>query len=152
MITKLGTIFMALALTSSPTPADNYYSWVSPEIANVVLQYCVKDEYHEHLDFNGDGKLSIADAVGILRRYNDNVKYGNEITVDSEVIESIIYENWSDEPIYYEIDRIENDFCREYTMTVNDITEFHVYVEFEEYSSGFTAVANPFEEIVRVID
>lgn len=143
----LKTLFILFALTSSPTPAPNYCSYVSPAVAEEIMY---STEYQEYLDFNGDGELNTADAVQVSKRYNDNITYGNTITVDSEVIESMINENYSDECIYWEIDFIKDDFCREYEMTVNEITTFHVYVEFEDYCTGFNAETNPFEEKIII--
>ena len=66
-------IFLALALTSSPIPAKNYYSWISPEIADEIQELVISGEYREYLDFKGDGKLSMADVVGVRKRYQNNL-------------------------------------------------------------------------------
>ena len=148
---KLATIFLALALHTSLNPAPNYYSWFSPEIADNVIQCVVNGEYHEHLDFNGDGQLTVADAVGILRRYSDNIEYGNELTVDAETVESIIEENYSVDCIYWEIDFVNGQPCRKYELTVDEITTANIYLEFEDDTMDNVEIEiNPFEEIVRV--
>ena len=148
---KLATVFLALALHTSFNPAPNYYSWFSPEIADNVIQCVVNGEYHEHLDFNGDGQLTVADAVGILRRYSDNIEYGNELTVDAETVESIIEENYSVDCIYWEIDFVNGQPCRKYELTVDEITTANIYLEFEDDTMDNVEIEiNPFEEIVRV--
>ena len=148
---KLATVFLALALHASLNPAPNYYSWFSPEIADNVIQCVVNGEYHKHLDFNGDGQLTVADAVGILRRYSDNIEYGNELTVDAETVESIIEENYSVDCIYWEIDFVNGQPCRKYELTVDEITTANIYLEFEDDTMDNVEIEiNPFEEIVRV--
>ena len=148
---KLATVFLALALHTSLNPAPNYYSWFSPEIADNVIQCIVNGEYHKHLDFNGDGQLTVADAVGILRRYSDNIEYGNELTVDAETVESIIEENYSVDCIYWEIDFVNGQPCRKYELTVDEITTANIYLEFEDDTMDNVEIEiNPFEEIVKV--
>ena len=148
---KLATVFLALALHTSLNPAPNYYSWFSPEIADNVIQCVVNGEYHEHLDFNGDGQLTVADAVGILRRYSDNIEYGNELTVDSDTVQSIIEENYSVECVQWEIDFVNGEPCRKYELTVDEITTANIYLIFEDDTTDNIEIEiNPFEEIVRV--
>lgn len=148
---KIATAFVCLALHSSLMPAPNYYSWFSPEIANNIVDCVINEEYHEHLDFNGDGVLSIADAVGVLHRYYDNIEYGNELTVDSDTIQSIIEENYSVECVQWEIDFVNGEPCRKYELTVNEITTANIYLIFEDDTTDNVAIEiNPFEEIVRV--
>lgn len=148
---KLATVFLALALHTSLNPAPNYYSWFSPEIAENVIQCVVNGKYHEHLDFNGDGQLTVADAVGILHRYHDNIEYGNELTVDAETVESIIEENYSVECVQWEIDFVNGKPCRKYELTVDEITTANIYLIFEDDTTDNIEIEiNPFEEIVRV--
>ena len=147
---KTTLIFMALALTTSPQPAENYHSWVSPEIADIIQECVINREYHSYLDFNGDGELNIADVVGVRKRYQDNCKYGNELILDREVVESIVMENYSDKAIYWEIDRVNGKLTREYELTVNDITTAEIYIEFENYSDCVTVEINPFMETITV--
>ena len=143
-------IFIVLALTSSPTPAPNYYSWISPEIADEIQELVISGEYRAYLDFNGDGVLNMADVVSVRKRYQDNCKYGNEITLDGEAIEAIITENYSDAMIYWEIDRIDGELCRQYELTAGKITEAEIYLEFEHYSDTVKVEINPYEERVIV--
>lgn len=148
---KIATAFICLALHASLNPAPNYYSWFSPEIANNIIECVVNGEYHEHLDFNGDGVLSVADAVGVLRRYYDNIEYGNELTVDSDTVQSIIEENYNVECVQWEIDWLNGEPCRKYELTVNEITTANIYAIFEDDTTDNIAIEiNPFEEIVRV--
>lgn len=139
-------VFIAFALTSSPQPAENYYSWISPEIADEIQELVISDEYRAYLDFNGDGVLNMADVVSVRKRYQDNCKYGNEITLDSEVIDSIIEENYSEPVIYYEIYRIDGQPCREYEISVNDIRTIDIWIEFENFGETVTVIADPIQE------
>lgn len=144
-------IFLALALSSSPMPAENYYSWISPEIADEIQELVTSGEYREYLDFNGDGKLSIADVVGVRKRYQDNCKYGNKITMDRETVEAIVMENYTDEAIYWEIDRINGQLCRQYELTVSEVSSAEIYLEFEDFSETVKVEINPFTETITVI-
>lgn len=146
-------IFIALALTSSPTPAANYYAEISPQITAEIQNCIINDEYRQHIDFNGDGNLTIADAVGVAKRYQDNMSYGNSITVDSEVIHSIATENYPDDLIYYEIDFVNGELTeRQYEITVSDVTEISIYFEFSETSETIHVIADPFTESVTVME
>ena len=148
---KLSGIFVAIALTSSPMPADNYYSWISPEIADEIQELVISGEYREYLDFNGDGKLSMADVVGVRKRYQDNCRYGNELTLDSETVNAIVLENYSESPIYWEIDRVNGQLCRQYELTVSEVSSAEIYLEFEDYSETVKVEINPFTETITVI-
>ena len=144
-------IFLAFALTSSPAPAPNYCSWISPEIADHITECVINREYHEYLDFNGDGELNIADVVGVRKRYQDNVKYGNEITVDSEVVQAIFDENVMD-VMYWEFDSVDNEITRQYEITADSIITADIYCELTDFSTEhITIEINPFEERVSVI-
>lgn len=145
-------IFLALALTSSPMPSENYYASVSPDIADEITELVISGEYREYLDFNGDGKLSMADIVGVAKRYQDNCRYGNELTMDSETVNAIVLENYSESPIYWEIDRVNGQLCRQYELTVNDIATAEIYLEFEEFSDCVTVELNPYTETISVIE
>jgi len=161
----LKTLFMCFSLLAgTPQPAENYNSWISPEISDIIVDYVIKGEYHEHVDFNGDGELTIADAVGVRKRYEDNCTYGNEITLDKETIVDIAWENYTTEymeredfvdnlMLYYEIDFVNGEPCRQYELTVSEITTAHIYYEFTDDTTGSIDIEiNPFEETVRVTD
>ena len=144
-------VFLALALTSSPTPAPNYYSWISPEIADHITECVINNEYHEYLDFNGDGKMNIADVVGVRKRYQDNIKYGNKIIVDNEVVQAIFDENGMD-VIYWEFDSIDGEITKQYEITADSIITADIYCELSDFTTEhITIEINPFEEIVGVI-
>ena len=152
MTNVIPSIFAAFALTSSPVPAPNYYSWISPEIADYITERVINGEYHEYLDFNGDGKLNIADVVGVCKRYQDNIKYGNEITIDKEIVEEIIEQNFSDTCIYWEFDRVGENITRQYSITTNSIITADIYFEFKDFSTRHVEIEiNPFEEIAKII-
>lgn len=145
-------IFIALALTSSPQPAPIFYAEISPQITAEIQELVIAEEYREYLDFNGDGKLTIADAVGVEKRYSDNINYGNSITLEAETVYSIAEENYPDELVYWELDRINGELCREYSATVDDVTEAEIYLEFENYSDTVKVIIDPFTESVTVTD
>ena len=122
MTNAIVSTFVAFALTSSPAPAPNYCSWISPEIAEHIETYVINGEYHEYLDFNGDGILSIADAVG---------------NVDA---------------MYWEFDIVDGDITRKYEITTDRIITARIYIELCDYSTDFVTIEiNPFEERARVI-
>lgn len=148
-----GLIFIVAALTLSPQPAPNYFAEISPQITAEIQDCIINEEYRQHIDFNGDGVLTIADAVGVEKRYSDNCTYGNSITVDSEVIHSIATENYPDDLIYYEIDFVNGELTeRQYEITVSDVTEISIYFEFPEMSETIHIVADPFTESVTVTE
>lgn len=145
-------VFVALALTAS-MPAANFHSWFAPEIADSIVKEVVNEEYHEHLDYNGDGELDILDAIGVMKRYNENIENGNEITLDEETVQAIIEENYKKECIYWEIDFIDNQPCRKYEYTADKITTANIYLEFEDDTIDNVKVEiNPFKEIVSVLN
>lgn len=145
-----GIIFIVAALTSSPQPAPNYFAEISPQITAEIQDCIISEEYRQHIDFNGDGKLTIADAVGVEKRYNDNCTYGSEITLDAETVYSIAEENYPDELVYWELDRINGELTRQYETAFNDVTEAEIYLEFENYSDTVTVEVNPFTEIISI--
>ena len=149
---KTACIFIALALTCSPQPAGNYCASISPETAAEVQDLVLNGEYRQYLDFNGDGILTISDVVGISKRYHDNITYGNIITMDSEVIQSIIAENYSEECIYYEVYRVNRQLTRQYHVTADEISTADIYIEFENFSDVVTVELNPYTETITVIN
>lgn len=149
---KTALIFIALALTSSPQPAPNYYANISPETAAEVQTLVINGEYRSYLDFNGDSVLSIADVVGILKRHQDNTTHGNKITLDSEVIYNIIAENYSEECIYYEVYRVNDKLTRQYEVTADEISTADIYIEFENTSDVVKVEINPFTETITVLN
>lgn len=149
---KTLSIFLAMALTTSPMPSENYYASVSPEIATEIQELVISGKYREYLDFNSDGNLNIADVVGVSKRYADNCRYGNEITLDRDTVYAIVEENYSGDLLYWEIDRVENQLTRQHELTVNEIMQAEIYLEFEDFSECVTVELNPFTETITVID
>lgn len=142
---------IAYATEEKPMPADTYYSWYSPWVANNVLNYIINEEYHSHVDFNGDGKLTISDIVNITRRYEYNVKYGNTITLNDDYINSVAEENGLD-IIYWEIYKVNDESCRKYEYTADNITMVYVWYEEEEKGNSLIIELNPFEEKMQVMN
>lgn len=154
MTNLIATIFCVSALTISslPNPADNYCSWFSPEVADCVCEYVANNEYHPHVDYNGDNALTISDAVSIARRYQENVDYGNEITIDAETVEAIIEENYNIPCIYWEFDKVDNKIVRQYEVTTDRIIIADIYFEFEDFSTDHVTIEiNPFQEAAFVV-
>lgn len=149
---KTACLFIALALTSSPQPAPNYHASISPETAAEVQTLVINSEYRQYLDFNGDNVLNIADVVGILKRYQDNTTHGNEITMDGETIQSIIAENYSEEAIYFEVYRVNEQLTRQYEVTADEISTAQLYIEFENFSDVIKVELNPYTETITVIN
>ena len=141
----LTAIIAAAAVIAAPAP--NYNSWISPEISDTILQAVANNEYHEYLDYNGDGNLNTADAVCVALRYAENCTAGNEYTLCADTVRAIIAENYAEDAVSWEICAVNNEPCREYELTVSEITEAEIYVEFPESSEVFTLIVNPFEEV-----
>ena len=147
-ICKGGT---ALASEEKPIPADNYYSWYSYDIADNVINYIINGEYHPHVDFNGDSKLTMCDVVSIIKRYEYNVKYGNTITLNDDYINNVAEENGLN-IIYWEIYKINDELCRKYEYTADNITTVYVWYEEEEKGDSLIIELNPFEEKMQVMN
>lgn len=141
---------IAAATIASPAPASNYYAAISPEVAAEIQELVISGEYRAYLDFNGDGILSMADVVGVAKRYRDNCERGSEITLDSAAVEDIAAENYPDKLVCYEISRIGGEPCRQYELTTSEIIEAEIYLEFEDYCDTIKVELNPFTEVVRV--
>lgn len=141
---------IAAAAIASPAPASNYYAAISPEVAAEIQELVISGEYRAYLDFNGDSILSMADVVGVAKRYRDNCERGSEITLDSAAVEDIAAENYPDKLVCYEISRIGGEPCRQYELTASEITEAEIYLEFGEYSETVKVELNPYTEIISV--
>lgn len=147
---KTALIFLVMAATASPQPAPNYYASFAPEVAEEMQELVISGEYRAYLDFDGNGVLNIADVVSVKKRYQDNRKHGNEITLDREAIEAIAAENYPDSLIYWEVDRVNGELCRQYELTASEIIEAEIYLEFETYCDTVKVELNPYTEVVRV--
>lgn len=148
----LKTIALCAALSAAPTPSINYYAEISPDISALIMSEVADGKYYTHLDFNGDGELTVSDAVSVALRYEYNVTYGNKYVVNDDTIREIISENYADMPIYWEIDRIDNMPCRCYDIVTENVTIAEVYVEYEEYSETFCIEIDPYREIISYIN
>ena len=105
-------------MTALLIAAATYYAAISPEVSTEIKELAIKGEYREYLDYNGDGKLTIADAVGVERQYNYNVEHGNTVIFDREDVQEIIAENYADVPIQWEISSINDEPCRLYDVEI----------------------------------
>lgn len=148
-MTNVFCAFAAILTVAAPAPS--FCSWIAPEIADHICQAVADGEYLSYLDYNGDGKLTLADAVLVRRRYQHNITYGNELTIDKETVKEIIEENYSDEVIYWEFDEIDCMPTRQYSITTNKITEVNLYLEFENYCDNVRIEINPFKEMAFVV-
>lgn len=138
-------MFGAIAVISLAATAT-FHSWISPEIAQKITEDYVNGEYYSYLDYNGDGKEDIMDAIGILKRYNHNLTYGNTITFDQQSMDEIAEENGLD-IIDWSIDFIDNRPCRKYSYTADKTTTIKVYYDTEEGDGEtLTIELNPIEE------
>lgn len=133
-------------------PAENYSSWISPEIAENIRTYVINREYHAYLDYNGDGELNVADIVSVDKRYRDNIRFGNSYTLDSNFIELVIKENYAEPPIEWEICSVENEPCCLYELTVEEITECEVLFDFYDHVEILSVEVNPYTEICTVLN
>lgn len=140
-------IIIAAALIAAPS--ENYYSWVSPEIADAIIAEATAGNYHEYLDYNGDGALTMADAVCVARKYQQNVELGNEITVAEADVIDVLTENYTD-VIEWEITRINGEETAVRMFTADDITEAEIRVEMPSKTEYITIEANPFTELISV--
>lgn len=142
--------FVALALlVSIPNPVSTFHSWFSPEVAKETANLAVNGEYREYLDYNGDGVINVFDTMRIMQRYANNVEFGNEITFDSDVANSIIEENFNN-VIYWEIDFLNEEPCRMYEYAASEADRIHLYVEIDNgeeiVTDGVWIDINPIEE------
>ena len=127
-------------------PAANYYSSVSPETAAEIITECKAGNYHSFLDYNGDGELTIADAVCVSRKYEANCRDGNVYHLGSAEINEIIAENYTEAPIEYEITSINDNICCLYAADFTEISRLTLLMEFEDAAETLEIQVNPFTE------
>lgn len=104
--------------------------------------------------------MNLADAVGVLHKYETNVRDGNELALDLDTIYDIGWENLSknldredfieNELLYYEIERVNDEPCRQYDLTVTEKSEAVIYYEFEDFADTVTVSIDPITEVIRV--
>lgn len=153
MMKFVSAVCAVVSAVSTVAPvAPNYYSWFAPEIATSILESVVNGEYHAHLDYNGDGELTICDAVSVMKRYAYNVENGNSMTFGESDVMEIVTENYHaneyNKYFYYEIDFVNGSPCRCYEVTVSEVTAVHVYLEMNDTTDGFTIMVDPFKELI----
>lgn len=151
----MNTIFLvsAIAVSALANPAETYHSWFAPEITETICDYIANEEYHAHVDYNGDGQLSIADAVCVSRRYEENCDFGNEITVDFETVNAIAEENFNAPVMEWEFCEINNEITCEYQIITSEIISATIRYEFEDFSVEYVEIEiNPFEEKIKVVN
>ena len=132
-------------------PSENYYSDISPNTAEVVLNEVIAENYHTYLDYNGDGALNIADVVCIKRKYEYNIRNGNIYHFDRVQVNDIITENYSEYPIEWEIVGVNDMPCSSYDITVSEITRFDLLLEFDGYSELLEIQVNPYTESIAFV-
>lgn len=151
------TLILLVALTATPQP---FLDAVSPETSQLIVDYLVSGKSYVWLDYNGDGEMNLADAVGVLHKYETNVRDGNELELDLDTIYDIGWENLSEnldredfienELLYYEIERVNDKPCRQYDLTVTEKSEAVIYYEFEDFADTVTVSIDPITEVIRV--
>lgn len=150
----VGLVTATNATFVKPEPAPNYYSWYSEEIAEGIMEAVVADEYYPHLDFDGDGILSVIDAVAVRKRYMYNVLNGNIMGFGESDVMEIVEENFSpdeyNEYFYYEIDFVNGSSCRAYEMYFSKPSYIHVYMEMNGKTADFSVLIRPDEESYQV--
>lgn len=132
-------------------PAENYYAEISPEISAEIITCIVNGEYRQHIDYNGDGNLTISDAVCIEKRYQNNCIYGNSLEFTGDDVREIIAENYTEYPIEWEICSINGDPCCCYDIAVSEITDINILFEWENQSEVIEVELNPYTEIYKVL-
>lgn len=146
MLSTIGTIFGVMCASL------NFNAEISPITTAEIQSAVIDGREYTHLDYNGDGKLTIADAVGVQRKFEFNCTYGNSMTFDGEDVREIIEENYSDYPIQWEISSIDGAPCREISIETEHITNITVYLDFMETSDTLEIAIDPFTESIYVLN
>ena len=133
-------------MTALLIAAATYYAAISPDVSAEIRELAIKGEYREYLDYNGDGKLTIADSVGVERKYQYNVSNGNTVVFDREDVQSIIAENYVNSPVEWEISSINDEPCRAYDVEICEVTRLTVALDFAEYGETLEIQVNPYTE------
>ena len=133
-------------MTALLIAAATYYAAISPEVSAEIQDCAIRGEYREHLDYNGDGALTIADAVGVERKYQYNIEHENTVIFDREDVQSIIAENYAESPIQWEICGIDDEPCRAYDVEICEVTRLTVALDFAEYGDTLEIQVNPYTE------
>ena len=145
-------IFICFSLIAGLcAPAQNFCAPTTLETAANILTAIADGEYLCELDYNGDGILTVSDAINELRRAA-YVLTGNEITVTADTINEIV-DNEDSPCIYWEFDQIGDTFTRCYEIMTAETITADIYAEYEDDSTKhFTIKINPQTETVSVIE
>jgi hypothetical protein len=129
---------------------------VSPASASAVMETVAAGEYREYMDYNGDGELSVMDAIGIMREYDYNSTYGNTMAYGESDVWDVVTENLNPaeygDYFYYEIDFIDGSACRKYEISTDCYTVAHVYCEVNDTTFQYTVGIDPITETATVLD
>ena len=120
-------------MTALLIAAATYYAAISPEVSAEIQDCAIRGEYREHLDYNGDGALTIADAVGVERKYQYNTEHGNTVVFDREDVADIIAENYADSPVEWEVSSINDEPCTLCEVEISEVTRLTILLDFAEY-------------------
>lgn len=144
------------ALILSVAPTFGMVNGYSPASADAIMTATVNGEYHAYMDFNGDGVLSVMDAVGVLKKYVDNSTNGNTLTYGEKDVMAVVEENLNpseySDYFYYEIDFVNNKPCRMYSYEYSEYTVLHVYCEVNDTTFQYTVGIDPITETAVVLD
>jgi hypothetical protein len=147
---NLFIVLAAIANISAPT--ENFNAPIAPETADQIIDSIISENYDSNIDYDGNGELKINDVVNVLKRYNNNITYGNTITIDSEVVEAIAENCLDSEPIYYEFTMMNDEVFRKYDIEVSEKSSAVIYYEFEESSANIIIEVDPITETVNVLE
>lgn len=151
MMTAILTAF-ALSATSAFGMADGY----SPSSADAIMNAAINGEYHAFMDYNGDGVLSVMDAIGVLKKYHENSTNGNTLTYGESEVLAVVTENLNPSEysdfFYYEIDFVNGEPCRLYSYDYSEYTVLHVYCEVNDSVFQYTVGIDPITETATVLD
>ena len=151
MMTAILTAF-ALSATSTFGMVNGY----SLSTANTIMTATVNEEYHAFMDYNGDGVLSVMDAIGVLKKYHENSTSGNTLTYGESDVLAVVEENLNPSEysdfFYYEIDFVNGEPCRLYSYDYSEYTVLHVYCEVNDNVFQYTVGIDPITETATVLD
>lgn len=151
MMTAILTAF-ALSATSTFGMVNGY----SLSTANTIMTATVNEEYHAFMDYDGDGVLSVMDAIGVLKKYHENSTNGNTLTYGESNVLAVVEENLNPSEysdfFYYEIDFVNGEPCRLYSYDYSEYTVLHVYCEVNDNVFQYTVGIDPITETATVLD
>lgn len=151
MMTAILTAF-ALSATSTFGMVNGY----SLSTANTIMTATVNEEYHAFMDYDGDGVLSVMDAICVLKKYHENSTNGNTLTYGESDVLAVVEENLNPSEysdfFYYEIDFVNGEPCRLYSYDYSEYTVLHVYCEVNDNVFQYTVGIDPITETATVLD